>query len=101
MPTLASWIISVGAIAIGTGSIINDKNKEETAMWDKNIKDYSNVVAKQFYESLKIYINEIYEKLANYMYETILNECSDTLEQNQEFIAAKKEKYYRILDELK
>lgn len=101
MPTLASWIISVGAIAIGTGSIINDKNKEETAMWDKNIKDYSNVVAKQFYERLKIYINEIYEKLADYMYKTILNECSDTLEQNQKFIAAEKEKYYRILDELK
>lgn len=100
MPTLATWAVSVGAIAVGTGAVITGKNKAESAMWEKNIRNYSKVIATQFYDGVKIYNNEVYEKLADYVFETIMKEGSDTLEQQRKALAAEKEKYTKMLDEL-
>lgn len=100
MPTLASWIVSIGAIAVGTGAVIAEKKAAENAMWNKNIRDYSAVVAAQFYNGMKIYSNEVYEKLADYVYETIIKEGSDSLEHQRKAVDSEKEKYRKMLAEL-
>lgn len=69
-------------------------------MWNKNIKDYAQIIAAQFYEGMKIYNNDVYEKLADFVSETIIKDGSDTLEQQRKAIAVEKERYVKMIDEL-
>lgn len=100
LPTLAAWIVSAGAIAVGTGAVIAEKNKTEIEMWNKNMKDYSKVIAQQFCESMKIYNNEVYEKLADYVSETVVNTSSEIQTQEYQRICDEKEQYVKMLNEL-
>ncbi len=100
MPAFATWIVSVGTIAVGTGAVITEKSKNEAIMWNKNIKDYAHVIAVQFYEGMKIYNNDVYEKLADFVFETMIKDGSDTLEQERQTIAAKRKRYVKMIDEL-
>lgn len=100
LPIFAAWIVSVGAIAVGTGVVIAEKNKIEIETWNENMKNYSKVIARQFCESMKIYNNKAYEKLADYVYETVINTGSEIQMQEYQRICDEKEQYMKMLNEL-
>lgn len=101
IPTLATWIVSVGAIAVGAGAVIAEKAKGESDMWIKNIKDYSTVVSKQFYESMIIYNNDVYGKLADYVYEKMMKSGETKAQARSASISTERERYENMLVELK
>lgn len=100
IPTLAAWIVSVSALGIGAKAAIMEKNRTEIEMWKQNIREYSKIIAGQFYSGMQIYQNEVYEKMADYVYESIRKEGSAAWEQQRRQAAAEKERYVRMLAEL-
>lgn len=100
MPTLPKWLVSVGAVGVGAGSVYAEIKTTEKAMWENNIKEYSKLISKRFYDGMKIYNNYAYEQLADYVNDTILNEGSDIVEQRRKAVDAEKEMYRKMLDEL-
>ncbi len=100
MPTALSWLVSAGAIAMGTGAVITEKNRTEMEMWEKNIRNYSKAIAQQFGMSMKKYTNYVYEELAKHVRETIMQENTTMCEQQRQSIRVEKERYLKMLEEL-
>ena len=101
IPPIAACVISVGAIALGTNAVVTEKRKTEIENWDKKIKDYSAFIAERFYEGMVIYYNGAYDKLADYVYNTIMAEAAEKTEIRKQSVIAEKERYIKMLDELK
>ncbi len=97
VPTWATWLASIGAVAYGSGSIIADKNRNEAKMWRDNIEVYSKTVASSFYGNLKAYVCESYNAVTDTVDEVISRAIFTV---NKENFEQAKDKYRSIIEEL-
>lgn len=100
MPPLASFAVSAGAIAIGAGMAIGEKKALEREKWQKNIRDYADSITRVFCEGMVNYNNEIYLKMADYLYALELESSNQELKERELSLNAQKNQYVQMLQTL-